>query len=141
VASPKNTNNWEALSNRVDRTYHRDKTAGEVRLKLPNRPQAPIERPKSSQGTQTPLTPVASPEVPLWTATEASTHRAALLAEWQTVCNRLRKADAWFAGNDETADPQRYRNNEDRYCELMAESVRLAGLMATAGITCKEAAL
>lgn len=104
-------------------------------------PQAPFGAPKTPTGTQTPLTPVSSPEVPLWTATEASTVRVDLLAEWRTVCGRLGKADRWFDGNDKAADSQRYRDNEDRYCELMAESVRLAAAMRAAGITCKEGAV
>lgn len=131
---------WNRLSAQVDRRYRRDKSASEVRL-YGDHSQTPAEAPKSTTGTQTPLTPVTSQETPLWDVPEAPTLRVHLLASWRTVCTRLRKADEWFGSNTESADPQRYRNNEDRYCELMAESVRLAAQMAKVGITCTEGAL
>jgi hypothetical protein len=131
---------WNRLSAQVDRRYRRDKGASEVRLHGEHS-QTPFEAPKHTTGTQTPLTPVSAQERQLWGVTEASTPCVDLLANWRTVCGRLRKADGWFAGNDESADPQRYRNNEDRYCELMAESVRLAAQMRKFGITCEEGAV
>lgn len=129
-----NSSDWQRLSDHVDRRASRDRGKNEVRLRLPDRSISTTQAPKPVQGIQTPLAAVGPRATVYPVVTEAPAQHPPVPPEWAKVVERIRKADRWFAENTEDADPDRYARNEDRYCELMAESVRIAQEMLKAGI-------
>ena len=131
---------WNRLSRQVDRTYRKDAGRGEVRLRGQSIANGTQEPPKPTTRLQTPQVPVSSPVGRVGEATEAPDERVHLLGQWRATIERINKADRWFAEHREATDPERYRNNEDRYCNIMAASIEIAERLSAIGVTVAEAA-